>query len=109
MGCEHEFENQGHHEDGAGVTYIDNCMKCNQSRTQYVENYFPTREELDEELEREIREHRIKEREARRDVRTYCKKCAMDMYHAGIKMEYRGGKRSTCDKCSRQGSDWLVK
>lgn len=107
--CDHDYERVMSGEDSLGLTNIYHCKICKDSKTEYIENYFPTKEELDQELREAVIERRIREREARRDIRTLCYKCFMDMHNAGIKMERRGGKRSSCDKCSRQGSNWLVK
>lgn len=45
-----------------------------------------------------------------KDVRTYCRRCAQEMYDAGIKMYRTGGERSTCDKCNyHKTSNYIVK
>lgn len=35
-----------------------------------------------------------------RDERTFCYRCARDMYSAKIEMYQVGGERDTCDKCN---------
>lgn len=45
-----------------------------------------------------------------KDVRTYCRRCAMEMYNAKIKMYPVGGERDTCDKCNyHKANNYVVK
>ena len=45
-----------------------------------------------------------------KDVRTYCRRCAREMYNAKIKTYQTGGERGTCDKCGyHKTSNYIVK
>ena len=43
-----------------------------------------------------------------KDIRTLCYPCFKDMYEAKYKLTKVSNEKSTCDKCHRQGVDYLV-
>ena len=42
-----------------------------------------------------------------KDLRTFCRRCMMEMHNAGIKLKRHGGP-GKCDKCHRPGDGWEV-
>jgi len=101
MGCKHEFESDGYFENETGVVYLEHCIHCQEHRQRFIDNYFPTQKEIEEWTD-------MAEEEARKDIRTLCRRCMMEMHNAGYKLRRRGpgGK---CDKCHKPGSGWEVK
>lgn len=100
--CEHEFKRVGSAEDSKGLTNVLECKKCKETKTEYIENYFPTQEEIEDWIE-------TAELDRRKDIRTLCYRCYSDMHNAGINIQHKGSKRSKCDKCSKPGEDYIVK
>ena len=43
-----------------------------------------------------------------RDVRTFCYRCMMDYFKAGYKLTKLGKPKSSCDKCHRQGNQYVL-